>query len=276
MSGTPYVLGRNIAALVTAQVVIKVINFGVSLAAVRFLGAQELGRYAYILAFAYPFGALADFGLATYAIREISRHRERKLIVLSLLQRALLLFMGGSVVAMLGLAALAGHDVVTLTGITLAGVSTLLAAMTTPMLVVMKTREDFHLVSFLQIVTSIVAAAVTMAVLLWGGLSLELLIGGTVVSATMLAFSRYLAGELPPLPAVSRPALHDLIRQALPFGILMIGFALYYRVDMIMLHWLRGGSEVGLYSAAYRFLDAVVLLAAALGGLNFSVAIPRA
>ena len=52
MSGTPYALGRNIAALVTAQVVIKVINFGVSLAAVRFLGAQELGRYAYILAFA--------------------------------------------------------------------------------------------------------------------------------------------------------------------------------------------------------------------------------
>jgi O-antigen/teichoic acid export membrane protein len=60
-----------------------------------------------------------------------------------------------------------------------------------------------------------------------------------------------------------------MLRKAVPFGCLMVGFALYYRVDMIMLEWLRGPQEVGLYAAAYRFLDAVMLLAASLGGPFF-------
>ena len=67
----------NLTALVSSHALIKLINFAVSIAVVRYLGAQELGRYAYVLAFAYPFGIVADFGLATFAIREISREPAR-------------------------------------------------------------------------------------------------------------------------------------------------------------------------------------------------------
>jgi len=67
------VIGRNISALVAAQVATKVLNLLVSVALVRWLGVHELGRYAYVLAFCFPFGALADFGLATLAIRDASR-----------------------------------------------------------------------------------------------------------------------------------------------------------------------------------------------------------
>lgn len=266
MSSPAPSLLRNVTTLISAQVVIKVINFGVSLAVIRYLGAQELGRYAYILAFAYPFGALADFGFATYAIREISRNPARKLVVLAFLQRALLLFTGGSVAGMLGLAICTGHELRTVAGITLAGLSTMLSACTTPSLVVLKTREDFHLVSLQQIVACAVAAGVTMLVLFWGGASLELLAGATVGGGAMFIFARFLVGDAPSLPPVSRVDLQRLVRQAMPFGLSMIGFALYYRIDMVMLHWLRGEAEVGIYSAGYRFLDAVLILAAALGG----------
>src|SRR2546430_7514557 len=49
----------------------------------------------------------------------------------------------------------------------------------------------------------------------------------------------------------------------------MAGFALYYRVDMVMLEWLAGPGELGRYAAAYRFLDAIIALAASLGGPLF-------
>src|SRR5207247_123814 len=71
--GEAAVSGRHGSALVAAQVVTKAINLLVAVALVRWLGVHELGRYAYVLAFCFPFGALADFGLATLAIRDASR-----------------------------------------------------------------------------------------------------------------------------------------------------------------------------------------------------------
>src|SRR3989475_3667085 len=134
-------LFRNVTALVSAQVVIKVVNFAVSIAVVRYLGAQELGRYAYVLAFAYPFGILAEFGLGTFAVKEISRNPTRELEIRSLLQRAMLLLSGASVLAMMVLAVIVRHDVITIVGIAVAGPSSPRTAVTTPARAVLPARE---------------------------------------------------------------------------------------------------------------------------------------
>src|SRR5256712_12784426 len=140
-------LFRNVTALVCAQVVIKVVNFAVSIAVVRYLGAQELGRYAYVLAFAYPFGILAEFGLGTFAIREISRDSARELEVMALLQRALILLSCASVLAMMGLAVQGQHDVTTIVGIAVAGLLSLPSARTTPARGVLSAPGQVPLVS---------------------------------------------------------------------------------------------------------------------------------
>jgi O-antigen/teichoic acid export membrane protein len=259
-------LFRNVTALVSAQVVIKVVNFAVSIAVVRYLGAQELGRYAYVLAFAYPFGILAEFGLGAFAIKEISRNPTRELEIRALLQRAMLLLSGASVLAMMGLAVMVRHDVTTIVGIALAGLSSLLSAVTTPAVVVLTAREDLHLVSLQRVATSALGAIATVAVLLWGGATIALLVAATIVNGVMGVFAHVLVGKGPSLRAARLPAVRAMVRQALPFGIMMLGVALYYRVDMIMLNWLRDPREVGVYAAAYRFLDAVILLAASIGG----------
>ena len=67
-----------------------------------------------------------------------------------------------------------------------------------------------------------------------------------------------------------------LLKRAVPFGLLMAGFALYYRVDMVMLEWLAGPGELGRYAAAYRFLDTIIALAASLGGPLFPRLAPSA
>jgi O-antigen/teichoic acid export membrane protein len=254
----------NVTTLVGAQAAVKLINLAVSVAVVRYLGAQELGLYAYILAFAYPFGALADFGLATYAIREISRDRTRELELVAILKRALLLLACLWWAAMMGLAVLLSHDTTTLACLALAGVSNFLSAVTTPALVVLTAREDLHLVSLYQISSSMLGSAAIMIALFLGGASLALFIATTVANGAILVLAYVLVGRMPSLPGVPFSAATMMVRQALPFGLLLLGFALYYRVDMVLLQWLRTTREVGLYSAAYRFLDAVIPLAAAM------------
>lgn len=255
----------NVTTLVSAQAAVKLVNLAVSIAVVRYLGTQELGRYAYVLAFAYPFGAFADFGLATYAIREISRDRAREGKVVAVLQHALLWLAGLGWVAMMGLATLMPHDATTLACLALAGCSSLLSAVTTPLLVILTAREDLHFVSLYQVVASLLGSAATMTVLLWGGTSLALLTAATIANGVLLAIAHVFVERRPSLPKVQFTAIQLMLREALPFGLLLLGFALYYRVDMVMLQWLRTQQEVGTYAAAYRFLDVVIPLAASIG-----------
>ncbi len=93
-------IGRNVSALVAAQVATKAINLLVSVALVRWLGVHELGRYAYVLAFCFPFGALADFGLATLAIRDASRAPAQTPRVIAVVRRAALTLAVASSAAM--------------------------------------------------------------------------------------------------------------------------------------------------------------------------------
>jgi len=258
-------LAFNVTTLVAAQAAVKLINVAVSIALVRYLGPQELGRYSYVLAFAYPFGALADFGLAAHAIREISRDPTRAADVLAALQRSLLLLAGLGWAAMLALAAAMGHDTSMLLCLAVAGFSSLVSVFLAPLLVSLTASEDLHLVSLYQVANSLVGSAATVAVLLWGGTTLALLAAAVIVNAVMLAGMCGAIGRPPAASAVPASAVREMVRNALPFGLLLLGFALYYRVDMLMLQWFRGVEEVGQYAAAYRFLDALVPLAAAIG-----------
>ena len=252
----------NILSLATAQVITKLINMAASIAIVRFLGSEELGRYAYVLAFAYPFGAVADFGLAAYAIREISRGRSRESEVLAALRRTLFLCAGAGWIAMMGCGAMLHRDAVMLAALALAGFASVLSAVTTPMLVSLSAREDMRTVAVCQILGSLLGSAAVASALLLGGKTVALLLGANVANLVMVAVTYVLAGSPRETFPVSLSAVGGMIREALPFGLLLIGFAVYYRVDMVMLEWLRGTREVGLYAAAYRFLDAAIPLAA--------------
>ena len=69
-----------------------------------------------------------------------------------------------------------------------------------------------------------------------------------------------------PVP-IGRPAFggfrfKDIRRACLGFIAIDAATAIYYRCDIILLEYLTGNSvEVGYYSAAYRFLDGILLMA---------------
>lgn len=265
--GTP--IARNITSLVLGQVITKAVNMAASIAVVRWLGVESLGQYAYIVAFCFPFGAVADFGLATLAIREISRDRARAGEIIATMRRLIIRLTTLSITATLVLGFILHHDWLTLTGIALFAMSSVISALTTPWLVLMTAREDLHLISIHRVTASLASSIATVAVLLFGGRVLALLAVGVGVNVVMLGVARILAGRVETSPATTVVTMRAMLAQALPVGLLMAAYALYYRVDMMMLQWLRGPAEVGIYAAAYRFVDAFVLLAASIGAPFF-------
>ena len=132
-------IGRNVSALVAAQATTKAINLVISIALARWLGVDELGRYAYVLAFCFPFGALADFGLATLTIRDASRAPAHASRVIAVARRASLTLATASAAAMVGLALLLGF---------LAGFAGLLAhAFGSNTFIIVRIMEPFWLIT---------------------------------------------------------------------------------------------------------------------------------
>jgi O-antigen/teichoic acid export membrane protein len=263
------VIGRNVSALVAAQATTKAINLLVSIALVRWLGVDELGRYAYVLAFCFPFGALADFGLATLAIRDASRAPAHAPRVIAVARRASLALATASAAAMVGLALLLGHEAAVVAAIGLGGLASIVSALTMPSLVLLTARERMDRLSLYRVIAALLSSVVTVGVLAMGGGVVALLAGSLAAGIVMWRVAKALSAGTEAPAVVPAGSAGAMLRRAVPFGLLMAGFALYYRIDMVMLEWLAAPGELGRYAAAYRFLDAVIALAASLGGPLF-------
>jgi O-antigen/teichoic acid export membrane protein len=263
------VIGRNVSALVAAQATTKVISLLVSIALVRWLGVDELGRYAYVLAFCFPFGAFADFGLATLAIRDASRAPAHAPRVIAVARRASLTLATASAATMVALALLLGHEAGVVAAIGLAGLASIVSALTMPSLVLLTARERMDRLSLYRVIAALLSSAITVVVLAAGGGVVALLGGSLGAGVVMWRVAHALAADGGASAAIPVGAAGAMLRRAVPFGLLMAGFALYYRIDMVMLEWLATPGDLGRYAAAYRFLDAVIVLAASLGGPLF-------
>src|SRR5206468_9515010 len=125
------------------------------------------------------------------------------------------------------------------------------------------------ILSLHRVLGAVLSSAIRVGVLAAGGGVVALLAGSVAASTVMWDVARALAGPAGAAPTVPAGAPGALLRRAVPFGLLMAGVALYYRRDMVMLEWLAAPGELGRYAAAYRFLDAVIALAASLGGPLF-------
>jgi len=156
------VIGRNVSALVAAQIATKAINLLVSVALVRWLGVHELGRYAYVLAFCFPFGALADFGLATLAIRDASRAPSQPPRVIAVARRAALTLATASCAAMVGLAVLLGHDTALVAAIGLGGLASIVSTLTMPSLVRLTARERMDRLSLHRVLGAVLSSAISV------------------------------------------------------------------------------------------------------------------
>ena len=58
-----------------------------------------------------------------------------------------------------------------------------------------------------------------------------------------------------------RPILHHILRMAVPIGVSDLFIIINTRADILMLAWLRGDAVVGVYNAAFRFVDLAAVLA---------------
>ncbi len=292
---------QNIGWKTIGIVIEKSLRFLMVALITRSLGPKMYGQYTYAVALALLCVQITDMGLGLFLAREVSRHEvpPAKLIGHVFTLRAVLalgyiLLMGvltwwhfvdpqlrasvtfhprpghlGWTVALAGLAGLATS--------TIEGIWQVFRGIQRMDL---EARSGtFFAFSQLGCVMLGLWGLQTMPVIAGDkGAVMVLIAGAMLVSGLMgLLYTVFLLLRVvTPQFGWSREMVRRFAREVLPLGVAIVASLIYFKIDVPMLRMLRGDTEVGLYNAAYKFLENMsvipaILLAATFPALSHTV-----
>jgi O-antigen/teichoic acid export membrane protein len=262
-------VARRVAANTAVQLAGKAAVMAIGLASVavttRYLGAGDYGKFALALAFVQTFGLLADVGLLTVAVRELSRTPERtNQLVGAVLSLRLALSL--AVVPVAALVSLAfPYDREVRVAILIAGGSLVLGLANGALVAVFQSRLRMGRAAVSEVLGRASAFA---ALALVAGLDLGFY--AVVATAAAGAAVALLASWILVRPFAApqlrarRDTWRPLLMAALPVGAALAVTEIYFRADTFIISIFRDYDEVGAYSLAYRVIELLAVLPAVL------------
>jgi O-antigen/teichoic acid export membrane protein len=251
---------RLVASNTAVQIAGRALMLGIGLASIsiltRYLGPADYGRYTLALTYMQLFAVLADVGLFTIVVREISRDPgETDRLVGNTLTLRLVLAAAAIVLAALISLALP-YDPDVRVAILLAGLPLVFGMLNSTFVTVLQARLRMHR----AVVGDIVGRAVALAAV---GVVVALDLGFLAVMGTAAAgalatalVTGLLTRRLAPLrPRVEPDTWRRLLVMALPLGVALAVNELYFRVDTLIISLYEPYDQVGLYTLAYRMLE---------------------
>jgi O-antigen/teichoic acid export membrane protein len=265
-------LARKLAYNVVFNAVAKIAATALALVSIgfitRYLGKDGFGDYATMLAFFAFFNAAADLGLATVTAREISREGANESRVLGnvvalrltislvalLLTPLLVLFLPYSPELKLSILIAAAAFVFSSTSMVLNGI--------------FQKHLVMDRVALVELVGKVIQLGVIVMAVVWD-------LGFTAVIMSLLAYMLFNAVVV---YWISRRyatfSLHfdwtywkNFLKLSAPVGIAaFIGFT-YFKMDTILLSFLRSSAEVGIYNVAYKVVESLIFFPAMVAGL---------
>ena len=256
MSSTRRLVATNTAVQVAGRGLMLAIGLASIAVITRYLGPDDYGRYTLALTYMQLFAVLADVGLFTIVVRDISRDpsRTEELVGNTLTLRLVLSAVVIAVAAAISL--LLPYDPDVRVAILLAGLPLLFGMLNSTFVTVLQSRLRMGR----AVVGDVLGRAVALgAVALVAALDLGFyaVMGAAAAGALATAITTMLLTR--PLARVrfrAEPAVwRGLLRTALPLGLALAVNELYFRADTLIISLYEPYEQVGLYTLAYRMLE---------------------
>lgn len=250
-----------------AQVILKLLSFVLSMLIIRYLGPDEYGQYAAVLAFGGVFVFLADLGLGTYTVRAVARLRDQvdgQVKIEQLLGdvfglRLILAVVTAGII--IGAALLSQRPPQMILGIALGTIGLVMYAVQGTAEAALAGYERIDIPASAKLVHQI-AFLLLAAVALYSGSGYLSLIGANLLGILLMTSIcwrglRRIGVQMRRVALVQWPVL---LRASLPFGIIGLTLGLSYKFDSVLLNIYFGDRATGYYNAAYNLVFSAVML----------------
>jgi O-antigen/teichoic acid export membrane protein len=250
-------VARNTAAQAFGKAAVLAVGAASIAITTRYLGAAGYGSFALALALVQMLGVLADFGVVTVLVREISREprRTEELVGGAL---ALRLLLGAGVVALAGLLGLVlpySPDV--RVAILIAGIPFVLGLATTSLSTIFQARLQMGRAALADVAGRLAGLA-ALVVVVEADLGFEAVVATTAVGAAVTLAVTVAMVRVRPHARHWR----ELLVPAVPLGVALAVNEVYFRADTFILSLFRPFEEVGHYTLAYRIFELLAVLPA--------------
>jgi O-antigen/teichoic acid export membrane protein len=199
---------------------------------------------------------IADLGLTLTAVRELRAHPERENEILADAFGLRLLVATTAAVVLVAISPLFPYSDRVESGLRIAAVGLFFLVLSGVPTIVFQTRIRLDLAALVDLVTAASTLAL-IVVVTEADLGFTWLIVASVIAAVLTALTGFaLAARFARLrPSFRRKRLVALLVSTLPVGLFTTFAVIHFKVDTVLLSLLQPVEDVGIYSAAYRFLD---------------------
>jgi len=251
---------RNFFSLNISSIINKLLHFALFITMVRFIPLKDYGIYTLVWAHVNLFSPLTDFGTTSYGM--VYLPREDKSRVYSLFTLRMLFSVVIFFVTLL--AAFIFHYSPGVIFFVFIISSVIFYNMTSGMYLILSSISGSVVKAS---VISILTSVVMMAVLVWGAFVFRS-IGAIFNIASFFYLSYALLYFILIRRQIGQVQLKmdikewvQIMRKSYIFVLISLFAGIYFRLDVFILNFLKGPSEVGIYSSGYKFLDALILFA---------------
>jgi len=255
-------IAKNTGVLFFAQIVSYPLGFLYIMYIARYLGSEEFGILSFSLALAGIFGVLADLGFCPLGVREIARDKRlAKKYIANIIPMKIILS-----ILCFGLIAISvncfGYPEKTVLVVYFVSAGMLFNSFTEIFNSLFKAFEEMEYVSLGIILNKTLMLGLSLIAIF---LEYELVrISGIYCLTGLLVFLytlliciwKYMAPAL----EIDWDFWKKISKKAAPFFLAAIVNVIAFRIDMVMLSMLKGDEAVGYYSAAYRLVEALIII----------------
>ena len=244
----------------------KAIDFGFALIMLRILGPEGIGKYSFAIVIVGLFEILSNFGLNTWLIRELSRAREERnsLLAMGVALRLTLITLLAPVLVVIALVwrgALGMADD-TLLALLILGLGLLPGTVANGYSSHFYAAERLQVPAFISVVINVLKVVGGVAALVTG----QGIVGLAVVSFAMNLLNALIVGGMAisdagwQRPSIKLSQARTILFESLPLMLNHLLATVFFKIDVLIIDTLQGSRELGLYSAAYKFVDGLLII----------------
>lgn len=253
---------KNTFWLMLAEGVSKGLAFFLTILIARYLGAEGYGKFSFAFAFVALFAPLADFGLSTLTIREVTRNK--KLIKKYIDNIAAIKLILGIITFGLTIIVIQflGKTPETKILVYLAGIWVVIQSFTQFFQSIFRAFEKMQYEALSKIIYSILLFGIAFF-MIWQDLGIKL-IAQSYVYASLIAFILTLILVRKKFTKfwvnIDFNFWKKLLKRSKFLFIISLLWAIYYKIDIIVLGIMSSEISTGIYSLSYRFFEFFNLL----------------
>jgi O-antigen/teichoic acid export membrane protein len=254
----------NTLAQVLGKVAVAMLGLAVVKIATGYLSVEGYGEYILIYEFLAFFGIAADLGLFTIAVREMSKDEKQiPKIIGNIISLRTILVAATMLLAIIVVFSVPRYvDTRVPIGVAIASITVFLTILNGTISSVLQTKLKMHIASITTIIGKIVSVGFMAYIVFWGfpedsdmGFYMLLVAGGLGSLAMFISTSYYVRKITPLKYRFDIDLWKDVLIKALPYGIALILNTIYFRIDSLVIAFVRGSGEVGIYGVAMKMLE---------------------